>query len=209
LTYCSICVTVYFGMIKLIGVAGNSCSGKDSFFKALNLLCPENQARFNRVAFADILKSELEELCWREFHIHTTTQDPKEKELIRPLLVAYGVIKRELYQGTYWISKITPSVKNILARGGRVCVTDVRFNYFPEDELKWVKSLGGIVIFLERLDNNGQLVPPANYTETVNNELVMKEADIVFRWPSLPSDEARAEYIRTTLPDLNRKIWYE
>lgn len=143
-------------MIKLIGVSGFARSGKDTFFERSKLLLEKNGKKAVRVAFADALKSECDELLSKYTGISAFTEEDKDKELIRPLLVTYGTHIRRALNQNCWIEKVQPQVIEYLNSDHYVFVTDVRF----KNEAQWIKMNGGIVVNVSR-----EGVKPANHEE--------------------------------------------
>ena len=93
-------------MNKLIGLTGFARSGKDTFYiRAANYLANTDNLAF-RFAFADVLKRECDPLLMLNAGISAFTSNPEEKELIRPLLVAYGTGIRRKLDSNCWINKI-------------------------------------------------------------------------------------------------------
>ena len=155
----------------IVGIAGLARSGKDSFFKFLeNLKLNENPNI--RLAFADELKKELDNFLRSSFGISSFTEDIEEKKIIRPILVAYGMQKRLVSNGLYWINKIEKEV-NRNDNDYNFFITDVRF---PNEVLK-IKEMGGFCIHVEREGN-----PPPNLEEEENDPIVKKESNYNFRW---------------------------
>ena len=79
-----------------------------------------------RVAFADCLKSECDELLSKHMGISAFTENTEEKEIIRPLIVTYGTHIRRKLNKNCWIDKINGMVKSFL-NDIITFVTDVRF----------------------------------------------------------------------------------
>ena len=83
---------------KIIGVAGCARSGKDTFFNILQKYIPEVE----QVALAFELKKDLDDFVKSKIGISIFTDETKEKNLIRGLMVEYGKIKRHQTEGAYW-----------------------------------------------------------------------------------------------------------
>ena len=84
-------------MKKLIGIAGFARSGKDTFYQRSAQLLSKEGYKSTRIAFADALKNELNELLLSNIGISAFTEEDQEKDLIRPLLVTYGThLRRHL-----------------------------------------------------------------------------------------------------------------
>jgi hypothetical protein len=159
----------------IIGLCGVAGSGKDSFYNFCSEYLFENKPCI-RFAFADALKKDIEKFLIKEFGINPFTENRREKEIIRPLLVGYGMSKRNFCEN-YWIDKISDEVKeNSL---NNICfITDVRFH----NEVDRIHELGGFCIYIKR---NG--VGPANQEEELNDPIVKSKCDFSFEWNSFPS----------------------
>ena len=144
----------------IIGLSGLARCGKDSFFilaqkyyKSIGITC-------HRFAFADELKKELDTFLINNFGISAFSEDEKEKKIIRPLLVSYGMAKRETSNGMYWISQIEPHIEKYMTPHEHAIVTDVRFG----NEVDKINSMGGLSIHITREGNS-----PPNEEEAVND----------------------------------------
>jgi len=124
----------------LIGFAGKARSGKDTAGKYL-----VDEYQFVRYSFAQPLKDGVKAM----FNL-TDEQEKNKEQVIEP----WGRSPRELYQlvGTdiaraidvrVWIKNAEMFVKKHSGRS--VVFTDVRFS----NEAEWIRSQGGVVIFLE------------------------------------------------------------
>lgn len=160
-----------------ISIAGSATVGKDTFFTLLKTHL--NNRVVTRFAFADMLKIELDPM-FKAFGGTAFETDPIKKKLIRPILVAHGCSQRVLTNGRYWIDKIEPFVKESIARGEIAIITDCRF----PNELEWIRTLKGKVIYLERIDLEGKVVPPYNDEERAHDDLLRAGADITVSWPT-------------------------
>jgi len=167
-------------MKKLIGLTGFARSGKDTFFERSKMLLEKEDKACHRVAFADALKHELDDVLIKYTGISAFTEDNKSKELIRPLLVTYGThIRRHLNQNC-WIERVQPSVIHNLSAGKYVFITDVRF----ENEAQWISNNGGILINVAR-----EGVRPANHEERAESIKMKKYIKYNVDWPTFGSEE--------------------
>ena len=80
--------------MKLIGFAGYARTGKDTACELLG---------GRRIAFADALKDDLADIVERRYGLDPSALTPEQKEIIRPLYVAHGMIGRAI-DPTMWIS---------------------------------------------------------------------------------------------------------
>lgn len=78
--------------MKMIGVSGYAFCGKDTFVKIAIDLLKKNGYMPIRLAFADMLKDEVEGMLKdNKFQATVKTDDSVAKALIRPLLVLVGM----------------------------------------------------------------------------------------------------------------------
>jgi hypothetical protein len=160
-----------------IGIAGAARSGKDTLCTALiRQLSLFNIPAARRSMAGDSIKNDLKDLLMNKFSIDAFTQNPKEKELIRPLLVEYGKLQRSKTQGRYFIESLE-SPSNAFV----TIIPDIRYTEYPKDEIYWLKNeVNGLLIFIER--NN---IFDANETEKTNNRIIKSFADYVLQWDTL------------------------
>ncbi len=59
-------------------------------------------------------------------------------------------------------------------------VSDSRYR----NECDWIHSLGGKVIYIERILPDGTPVPPANAEEAANDDAAREVADYILSWPT-------------------------
>ena len=76
----------------VLGISGTRNAGKDTLFSHLKAIDP----RFQHFAFAATLKADLRQLIQSQFGVDPLTAEGKDKELIRPILVAYGCVWRDV-----------------------------------------------------------------------------------------------------------------
>jgi hypothetical protein len=174
-------------MSQLISLAGRARVGKGTFVElSRQLLSPRV---VTEVAFAFCLKNELDPALRALHGISAWTTDDAEKKVIRPYLVERGAgARRENPQ--HWIKLAEPSVCEALDRGDIVIVSDSRYR----NECDWVHSLGGKVIYIERILPSGEPVPPANEEEAREDGPAREVSDYVISWPTFltnPLDNMR------------------
>ncbi len=185
-------------MNKIIGLCGFARSGKNSFADFIVELGNECNPplSFKNASFAYALRKELEEFVERKLGISTFTEDPREKEIIRPLLVCWGTgIVRNKIDKDYWVKKIKNTVKMNRKTGITSIITDVRFT----NEVKWIKEEGGVSIFLER-EGTG----PTNPDEVNFTDPLRSNCDLVFKWKNLTNFKTEGKaLVREFLRDHN------
>jgi len=133
-----------------------------------------------RLAFADVLKNDIDHFLQKNLGISAFTKDDDQKRVIRPILVAYGEAMRRIDMD-HWVKKIEPTADSLLTLGADVCITDVRY----ENEAKWISS-NGFVVNITRED----ILPP-NDSEIKNARVVKKIADLVVEWPEIANEKDR------------------
>lgn len=179
----------------ILGLSGVARSGKDSFATLLIEHLASLGQPAARWAFADQLKRELEPVIWAKYGLSVWSQVSAEKAIFRDDLVAHGRLRRTESNGTYWVKQIDASVRAGLAAGVHQIITDCRYATHEEDEADWIKSLGGKVVYIERILIDGSsILEPANEEERLNTFRVKAQADLVVTLPTFlenPLDNLR------------------
>lgn len=171
----------------MIGITGVATSGKDTLFNLINKKFKEKGLETKRYALADLLKKKMKLFIQNEFDIDIENLSPQEKETIRPILVAYGKIKRQKTNGRYWIEsllkKIDKEIRHI------PIITDIRYAEYEEDELYWlINENKGFLIHISRV-LDGKIIGPANEEEFKNDQILSKAAHYKMIWCTNPSKE--------------------
>ena len=165
-----------------IGISGVAGCGKNTLSSIIIKLLQRMGLPYRELSIANNLKQEISWVSRELYGINSSSCTRKEKDTIRPLLVAHGVIKRELSNGRHWVEmlnkELAPDKINI--------ITDIRFNKYEKDEVYWLKKeINGVLIHLSRYDEiKGKRIffPPANEEERKNDPLVKKESDFALNW---------------------------
>jgi len=95
---------------NIIGIAGYARTGKDTFGSILIKELNEIGLSAKKLSLAFELKSDLDNFLQQKFGISAFTEDPKEKNFIRPLLICYGTDLMRKKDPEYWIKKIQKTV---------------------------------------------------------------------------------------------------
>lgn len=156
----------------IIGICGAAGSGKDTFFLVAQKIIKDAK----RFAFADELKKECNDLLSDNVGISSFTDCPKEKEMIRPLLVYYGTHIRRKLDPNCWVNKIKKSVLSSDRKKQTAFITDVRY----PNELEWIHSSGGKCIFINR-----EKIVDANVEEKENNKILVNLCEHSITWPTV------------------------
>ena len=129
-----------------------------------------------RAAFADELKKDLDDLCRHKIGISAFTDDSREKEVIRPLLVTYGTEVIRKLDDYWWIDRLEKSLAIHQHMNLIPIITDVRY----PNELEWIqKKHNGVCVHVTRKG-----IGPANNEEKENNLFLKKNSDYRIMWPT-------------------------
>lgn len=143
----------------LLGLGSKAQVGKD--FAAIGL---RQYFDVERIAFADALKHDLANLFSdNNLDFHELCKDLKTKEMIRPLMTAYGDVMRA-FDPNIWVDK---ALKGKELTHELTIITDVRF----PNEVQAIKKLGGYYIDITTD------TPPANATEAYYSPIMRTYAD--------------------------------
>lgn len=166
----------------LLSLSGRARVGKGTFVSLLRGIIPHRHVA--EVAFATALKEELDDSLIARFGISAFTTDDAEKRIIRPYLVERGAGARAI-DPNHWVKLVEPVVKAALDRGDVVVVSDSRYR----NECDWVHSLGGKVVYIERIGVDGLPVPPANLEEATHDSAAREVSDYFVSWPTFSSSD--------------------
>lgn len=138
--------------MEIIGISGLARSGKDLFATvAKKIIETEKKLKVEKFALAYELKNDLKDLIYEKTGMDVFTEDTREKNIIRPLLVSYGDVMRKLSLGKYWTNKVDQRIKE--SNADYVIITDIRYDVYPEDELYWIqKKMNGVLIHITKYE---------------------------------------------------------
>lgn len=155
----------------VIGLGSRARVGKD--YAALKLREHYGEENVLRIAFADALKADVSDLLVKSVGINPFTASGPDKELIRPILVAYGEMMRKVNHN-YWVARAINLVDKTEEANHPwpiVIYTDCRY----PNEVDSINKLGGIYIEID------SPIPPANESEAKNSPLCRAMADYVVK----------------------------
>lgn len=166
----------------MIGVGGLARAGKDTLSRCLKKVIQNDfGCEVEVVHLADKLKSDLDNLISENFHFGAFTEENSEKELIRPILVAYGEAMKSQWGKTVWMRRLEEEIKDRNPKKFFI-VSDVRFDF----ECRYIRdNFDGWNIHIKK--NGSEMA--VNETEKENDPLVQKESDIKHRWPAYHPDK--------------------
>ena len=193
-------------MSIVIGISGVARSGKDTFASILTNQLKAAGKSVEKFAFADTLKQDCDEFCKSHLGVSAFTSITEEKNLIRPMLVWFGDAKRKQTEGRYWVDIIDKKVK--ASKADFCLITDVRYDFYPVDEIDWVKKeCDGLVCHVSRwtkeplwaevaippetevkrylVKTTAKFIPPANDHEALNDPKVKAKSDFIVEWENV------------------------
>jgi hypothetical protein len=185
---------------RIIAIAGNARSGKDTLGGFLSELLNEYGISTSINSFAKSLKLEVDPLLKNTIGISAFTEDSEEKKIIRDFLVFWGSNVRRKLDPDIWIKEL----KNSHDDKSVLIITDLRF----ENELQWVKENNGLVVYISRLDENGKTIEPANSLEEINNKILSASCDSSLTWMT-SNDQSLLKSLSNEILDsvLNKEIF--
>jgi len=183
----------------MIGLTGVARSGKDTFYSILKKYLKEKNIESQRIALADNLKCELGDFVKEKFKMDLNKCDGQDKELVRPLMVAYGKCRRVQTEGKYWTSLVEPKIKELKKNNILPIITDIRYIEYKDDEYAWLKNHNGFLIHISRKLDDGSFVPPANIEEKSNDNKLKAVADYSLNWETCQDINALYELMQKHL----------
>jgi len=154
----------------IIAFSGNRCVGKDTAYE----LFSQNVDHCKRFAFADALKSDLKDLIKRQFNINIFNPTKKEKEFIRPMMIAYGCMWREK-DPEHWVKIVIKQIRKDLVTP-YFAIVDLRF----ENELDELHKMFGKYLFHVNISN--KYAPPPTSEEEKHYKKVAERAHYHIEW---------------------------
>jgi hypothetical protein len=172
--------------VQVYGISGYAGAGKDTFCTALSKTIQEKEGTpVIRSAFADNLKRNMNLFLTRNLGVSAFTQDPEQKEVIRPLLVCYGETMRKA-DPDYWVKQVFDVIDSYKSR---LNGTDQYFTFIIPDvryknEAEAVINSGGDLIHLD-----ADSIDAPNESESKNTPIVRDMATHILKWPRFDESE--------------------
>lgn len=186
-------------MKKIYGIAGSAGSGKDTFYRIANKILAEKGLSSIRFSFGDFIKQELHSFILSQYNIDILSCSREEKNSIRSIIIEHGRIRRRLTNGSAYYGQLNKYIqenKSLLSNYDYSFITDVRFKEYPFDEVDYVKSIGGKIIYLTKIDEHGKKIQPIIPAEMENDPKLIASAEYYLEWPDNLSDSECEVYIK-------------
>ena len=189
----------------MIGISGVARAGKDTLAKCLKeIIEKEFDCKVEIVSLAKQLKSDLDKVISCNFNFLVHTDNTSEKNLIRPILVAYGEAMKEKWGKDVWVKKLEKSLSDKKEKKLYI-VADVRFDFEAE---YFQNKMNASVIHITKIGHEA----PANEVEAENDPLVKKVSNIVHTWPKYHPDQmelckSHASILWQMIPDELKEKW--
>jgi hypothetical protein len=174
--------------VLYVGIAGVARSGKDSLaLEVENLIRSYKGKTIYRTSLAQPLKEDCKDFIKDYLGLNVFTDNNEEKATFREFLVWYGKVKRQQTEGKYWTNLLDERVKQFQPD---VCIVpDIRYQQYEGDEVSWLKAKeNNVLIHLQRIAINGEIVPPANMDESINDSIIQNSADYKIVWPTFTDE---------------------
>jgi hypothetical protein len=170
----------------VIGVSGFARSGKDVLSSLLLKKLAASGIKAKTFSFASNLKADINNFFLSKLDISAFTEDKEMKEKIRPLLIAYGNLQRNLSRGSYWFNRLKPEIDSFLQNEGCVAIIpDLRFKEYQFDEYDFIRSYdNNLIVTVSKNLADGTANPPAHESEAKNFPFFLKNSDFNLLWDS-------------------------
>ena len=194
-----------------LGISGVAGAGKDLFYSIISKYFKNKGLQAHRYALADELKKEIAPALINLYNVNINSCDRTVKNLYRPMLVFHGKIRRDATGGRYWIEKLN---QKIIAEkpNGIVCITDIRYDQYENDEVSWVKrEMHGLLVHISQFNIvNGEKIfrVGANEEERKFDSILRSKADYKIEWERVSSSQSNAEEILQKYVE-DFLIWFE
>ncbi len=138
----------------ILGISGTNQSGKKTLYKCLCSILNQN---IDKVDLKDLCKLDLNKFLVENVGISAYTTEPDKKVVINDLIQTYYNLKNKQSNNLYWVSLIKEQVSRFI-NNGLLIVNDIS----NENEVNWLKQMGGELIYVSRISLNGRPIVDKN-----------------------------------------------
>lgn len=172
-----------------IGLCGVARCGKDTMCNAMIEVLKTHGLVGKRASIADSIRSSLYKFIKEEFNIDIWNASLSEKEIIRGIMVEFGLAKRAESKGVHLTDALQPKIDLEFDSGTDVIIVpDIRYDVYPKDELYWAKVLNeGKIVHISKIvsyneDGTPNFLPPVNEQEVENDPKLKAQSDYAMAW---------------------------
>jgi L-cysteine desulfidase len=143
------------------------------------------------------------------FNINAWTEEQEKKDIIRPILIAYGNAKRVQSKKQYWINKIARQIHS--APCDVALISDLRFATDETDECAWVKKSKGLHLHIRRhtkVGNKKIYQEAPNEFEKENEPRLIESASYVADIPFMDEDKFKEEIKKISIDFISKNFHY-
>lgn len=196
--------------MEIIGIGGYSKSGKNLFATlASKILSKQYNKSSICIALADEIKDNISDMINVSRKQNNVTylvesqsskiiNNSKNKEIYRPILIAYGNLMRTLTDTQYWTSILENKINSLNGKYDIVFIPDIRYNTSKHDECGWLlNKMGGKLIHLKKyntINKKKKYIEPPNNFERLNDPLVKHAATICCEWREIKAKTLKSRY---------------
>jgi hypothetical protein len=166
---------------SVVSLAGCAKVGKDTFFKLMADLYPGAV----RLSIGDIIRQDCAQLILDRFDIEVFNATPEQKEIIRPILAGYGKAQQDATKGKYFTDILDVTIESLRDDKKYFILTDCRYM----NEVEWLRSKNGVLVYITRVNKNGEDIIPANEFEADNDISLRLAADYRIKWHTRDNKE--------------------
>ncbi len=192
--------------ITTTGVAG---CGKDLFYIVVKRVLKNSGYEAERFALADVLKEEIRQQLIDEKGIDILNCSREEKDLVRPILIDYGMQKRRETNGRYFIDRLLPKILN--SNADAIVIVDARYDEYEKDELYFTKFEIGSTLVHITLMENGKKLEAKNDHEKHFDPIMFNAADIYLVWKhrnDFEDEETYNDYLDDKVKNVLNEVGY-
>lgn len=191
----------------MIGIAGIARAGKDTLALALKPYIEDEIGKEVRIfSFAYTIKRELDDFLIKSTGISAFEPNTQKKNIIRPMLVAYGEMMKTVNGRDFWSRKTLEHIESEKLNSDFFpIIPDTRFDY-EADTI--TDQYDGLCIHISRVGNE----IPANETEAQNDPKVASRCFIRHAWPTFyssneDSPDNHANILWQMIPQETKDKW--
>jgi hypothetical protein len=174
----------------VLGLSGVARCGKDTMCQAMIETLSNSGYIGKRISIADGIRTSLYDFILKEFKIDIWNATLEEKEVIRGMMIEYGLAKRAQSKGQFLTDVLQKTIDNCSPEVDVLIATDIRYAVYDKDELYWLKTKNnGLLVHISKIigydEHSAPLfLKPANIHEEQNDPILQQNSDMKVAWES-------------------------